>query len=105
MNRGKAAAMAGHAFLDSFLQSSPSDQIAYRDCGGTKIVLTAPSEPRLRALHAAAQDAGIPCSLIEDEGHVFPPDFTGERVTAAIGIGPAPRSQLRPFVRRFSLMK
>lgn len=97
--------MAGHAFLDSFCKSPPEVQQAYRESGGTKIVLAAKNDSILRALFAAAEDRGIPCATIVDEGHTHFPDFDGSPTLAALGIGPASREQLRPLLKRLSLMK
>lgn len=96
MSAGKSASQAGHAFLESFLKSPPEITQAYlADGGGTKVVLAVDSECRLREVHANAMAAGLPCSLIvEDDG-----------VATAAGIGPAPRSSIRPITRRLSLMK
>lgn len=96
MTAGKCASQAGHAFLDSFLKSTPENSRAYlADSGGTKVVLAVDGEARLREIHARAEAAGLPCALIiEDDG-----------VATAAGIGPGPRECIRPITRRLSLMK
>lgn len=86
--------MAGHAFLDTFTQAPTEARECYLSPnGGTKITLAAKSAPVLCALYAAAQDRGLPCALIDEDGAV------------AVGIGPATRDQCRPLTKRFQLMK
>lgn len=106
MSAGKSASQAGHAFLDSYLTAPPDIVSSYLDHGGTKIVLTARSESELRTAYDRASAAGLPCSMIVDNGHVSPPSFDGETpVLTAIGIGPVARDTARPITKRFSLMK
>jgi PTH2 family peptidyl-tRNA hydrolase len=109
MPPGKAAAQAGHAFLESFFAAcefAPEIAAAYRaDPPGTKVVLAARGLPELRHLAQGAADAGLPFALITDHGHVLPPHFDGGPVVTALGIGPARRDRIDHLVRRYKLVR
>jgi PTH2 family peptidyl-tRNA hydrolase len=105
MPAGKAAAQCGHAFVDSLVSAPPDIVSQYRAEGhGTKIVLLAPDEPALHRAYRDACDAGIPCSLVTDSGHVLPPHFDGSPIVTALGLGPVPRELARFITSRFQLM-
>ena len=87
MPAGKMAAQAGHAFLGAFLASTPERQNAYHaDDIGTKVVLSA-TLSQIRTIQDRCEFLGIPHALIEDSGHILPPDFDGSPVVTALGIG------------------
>lgn len=104
MSAGQSAAQAGHAFLDSFLTSPPEIAKAYRDDGGTKIVLTAPDEAALCLLFHKAKLAGLPCAMVIEDDYQQAP-FNGRPTATAIGIGPVWRAQVRPVTKRLALMR
>jgi len=105
MTSGKAASQAGHAFLASFLKASPAASKAYvDDDGGTKVVLAVSDEPSLWQLYKKASDAGLPCALHVESGHVMPPMFDGSPIVTAIGIGPAERNVIKPIVKGLKLL-
>lgn len=105
MTAGKAASQAGHAFLSSFIKADPEAAQAYvADGGGTKIVLAAADEASLWRCYKRACDAGLPCALHVEEGHIMPPTFDGSPIVTAVGIGPAERAAIRPIVRDLKLM-
>jgi peptidyl-tRNA hydrolase, PTH2 family len=105
MTSGKAASQAGHAFLDSFL-TAPSDNIeAYLADGGTKIVLTVPSEIELCDIFHKAKMAKLPCAMVIEQDHVMPPHFDGSPIPTAIGIGPLPRAQAKAITKGLPLLK
>lgn len=104
MPPGKSASQAGHAFLDSYLSAPPDLQAAYRQGGGTKVILIAPDRHALEALHKAAQDRGLPCSLIIDQHHILPPHFDGRPIVTALGLGPASREQVCDLTAELTLM-
>lgn len=109
MSTGKAASQAGHAYLNSYLESlKQRPEIAefyQRDGIGTKCCLTAKNQDKLLQAYQAAKDAGIPCSLIIDEHHILPPHFDGKPIITALGIGPARRDEVHAFTKRFSSCK
>lgn len=102
---GKAAAQAGHAFLDAFLLSQQSDLSrcdAYRlHRHGTKVVLAADAD---RILHAfqRARYLGLPAVLVIDEGC---PDFFGGKPTlTGLGAGPLTRTEAAKLFRNIPLL-
>jgi PTH2 family peptidyl-tRNA hydrolase len=109
MSPGKAAAQAGHAYLEAYfraLELSPALAAAYRaDPPGTKVVLAARDEPALLRLEAAARAAGVAAALITDHGHVLPPHFDGGPVVTALGLGPATREQIDPIIHSLKLVR
>lgn len=109
MTSGKTASQAGHAFLNSFIESTktrPEVSAFYqRDGIGTKCCLTAKNEHQILAAHEKAMAAGIPCSLIYDSGHIMPPHFDGNPIITALGIGPARRHEINAITRKFPLCK
>ena len=101
MRKGKIAAQCAHASLSALLRpavhatrpgtdplpvpmSHEADQ--WLRFGQAKIVLSVDDEPALLAAHAAALEAGLPCSLITDAGHT---EFNGVPTRTALAIGPA----------------
>lgn len=104
MPPGKAAAQAGHAFLEAFLAAAPDRQARYRADGlGTKVALVLPPGAALDALLESLRQAGLPAALIVDHGHVLPPHFTGAAVPTAIGVGPIAATEAPTWLRRLPL--
>lgn len=102
MPPGKMAAQAGHAFLQAYLASESTDAQAYNGDGiGTKITLEASLEDILETQHKLVQ-AGVPCVLIEDSGHVLPPHFDGSPIVTALGVGLNPNAP--NLLRKFKLL-
>jgi peptidyl-tRNA hydrolase len=104
MTTGKAAAQAGHAFLDSFLQAPPDITQAYLKHGGTKIVLAVADEHELCALYYRARMAKLPCAMVVESEHIMPPAFDGSPIVTAVGIGPLERSAAKPLLGGLRLM-
>lgn len=107
MPQGKIAAQCGHAFLDTFLKATevtPLKASQYRGPShGTKVVLKAKNIDSLIRAYDESIACGIPCALIEDNGHICPPDFDGETpVVTALGIGPATRKEINHITKRFN---
>ena len=107
MPLGKAAAQAGHAYLEAYFAATttaPELASAYRaDPPGTKVVLIARSLPELLRTAEQASAAGIPIALITDSGHILAPHFDGSPVITALGLGPARRDQIDPFIHSLKL--
>jgi peptidyl-tRNA hydrolase len=108
MPPGKLASQAGHAFLDSYLAAlsdAPDRVTAYGAPGaGTKVVASSDSLGELLRARDFALEAGIPCALVTDSGHVLPPYFTGEPIITALGLGPATRAEVRRITGSFALV-
>lgn len=110
MRKGKMVAQGAHASLAVFLQKivflSEDDGVlaarflvsetehAWLTGNFRKIVLAATSEAELLDLFRKAQDAGLPCSLIKDNGLT---EFKGVQTYTAIAIGPAPDVLIDPI--------
>ena len=107
MRKGKMVAQGAHASMAVLLNEG------YRDEGGVgmpsltipmnpdmnewlsgsfaKICVSADSEEHLLFLHSAAENAGLPCSLIQDAGFT---EFDGVPTYTAVAIGPAQASEI-----------
>lgn len=92
MDAGKAAAQAGHAFVHTTFEAhrvSPERLKLYHPgrLMGTRVVLKA-SLRDIRKLERKFKVYNYPHYVVEDEGHIFPPDFDGSKIVTAIGVGP-----------------
>jgi peptidyl-tRNA hydrolase len=108
MTPGKMAAQAGHAYLNSYLKAQtdyPEQVVGYQEGGvGTKVCLKASSEMDLEKIFIIASKSGVPCSRIEDSGHVIEGTvFDGSSILTAVGIGPIRRDQAK-FLRKLKLV-
>lgn len=87
MRRGKEAAQAAHASLMAVTGLVFTDAVRewLSDFGGCKIVVSVASEGELIAAYAAARDAGMICSIVQDAGRT---EFGGVPTYTAAAIGP-----------------
>jgi peptidyl-tRNA hydrolase len=105
MPPGKLAAQAGHAFLESYLNSDPSIQTEYRQDGvGTKITLRARHLDDILWAQFMCEQECLSHAIIVDEGHVMPPHFDGSPIITAIGIGPYRREDISHITDKFRLV-
>ena len=108
MSKGKLAAQAGHAYLNSYLKCLEIDpQLAkeyQRDGIGTKVCLKAPFN-KLQTAYEIAIEEGLPCDLIIDSGHIMPPHFDGTPTVTALGIGPILRKDIQHITKRFQVVE
>ena len=128
MSPGKAAAQAGHAFLDTYLAALTADPVraaayladpsdpasASRPHSGTKVVLAGPDLDSLQRALFELKRARLPYALITDSGHILVATFAdgawhqpfdGAPVITALGFGPARHSEVRHITRRFALVR
>ena len=105
MTTGKLASQAGHAFVDTADDCRNIDPTRYAAYTGTKVVVGARNEEQLLRAYEQAQQAGLPCALIIDSGHIMPPHFTGDPIVTALGIGPARRDEVHAITKKFQLVK
>lgn len=109
MSGGKLASQAGHAFKMLTKQLHDDTELFnnYFADGdiGTNVVLRAKNLNQILLAHDKALAAGIPCSLISDQGHIMPPHFDGKPIITALGIGPATRDDIQHITKRFNLEK
>ena len=108
MNTGKAASQCGHAFVNTFIESQklrPKLTELYHAEGlGTKVCLSANNLQELLVAFTHAKKLNLPCSIIEDSGHVMPPFFDGSPVITAIGIGPCLREEIECVTKYLKLL-
>jgi PTH2 family peptidyl-tRNA hydrolase len=117
MRKGKMVAQGAHASLAVFLQKltflsdddgelvarfpvSPVEH-AWFTGNFRKICLGTGSEAELLALFEAARAAGLPCSLVRDNGLT---EFNGVPTYTAVAIGPALDERIDPLTEHLSLL-
>lgn len=109
MTAGKLAAQAGHAFLDTFelcrAEFAPRAEEYRNGQHGTKVVLGAKNLAALHSIYDEARAAGLPCTLITDEGHVLLPHFDGSPIITAVGIGPVLRHEHQHITKRLAMVR
>ena len=109
MPPGKLAAQCGHAYVNAMAAAIVADAgilAAYTGTGnGTKICMYAKNETQLLRAYREARDAGVPCALIIDRGHILPPHFDGSPVITAVGIGPTYADVIRHITKRYTLTR
>lgn len=115
MRKGKMVAQGCHAAVDIFL-----DRVAIDDNGidvyhridlnadmkkwleySRKICLGVDSEAQLKDIYEKAKAAGLPCSLIRDDGLV---DLKGIPTYTAVAIGPAHEDKINPLTGHLKLI-
>ena len=105
MPPGKLASQAGHAFLESYLNSSQQIQDEYRlDGVGTKITLRARHLDDILWAQFMCEQECLSHATIVDEGHVMSPHFDGSPIITAIGIGPYRRENISHITDKFRLV-
>jgi PTH2 family peptidyl-tRNA hydrolase len=110
MTPGRMAAQACHAAKNCAIAAShhaPEILRLYQgpDNIGTQIILKAPNEGAILRAYEAAQEAGLICSLIIDQGNIYPGFSDGEPIITALGIGPCTREQANHITKRFSMVQ
>jgi len=88
MGKGKLAAQAAHASIDSYLRAVRKNEeisIEWMAIGMPKTVLKVESEKELIIIFQKAKDMGLPASLITDAGKTQIEPGT----KTCVGIGPA----------------
>jgi PTH2 family peptidyl-tRNA hydrolase len=90
MSPGKLGAQVGHAVVLAYDNARSANRAKWKQAGMTKVVLQVPDEGSLLAIYQAAIAAGLPCSLVCDEGRteLAPSTHT------CVGIGPAEAQQI-----------
>lgn len=110
MGAGKLSAQSGHAYDDALTASEithPDRRKRYRNGvdGGSKVTLEAKNANQLIRAYNEARAAGLPCAIIVDQGHIYPPHFDGTPVITALGIGPVTRAESKHITKRFRCVK
>ncbi len=103
MGKGKIAAQAGHAAIsaaqDAFVHHKKWWE-AWMYEGQKKVALKVTSEKELGELEEAADDLGLPHSLIIDRGLTQIPEGT----VTCLGIGPAPAEKIDRLTGKLKLL-
>ncbi|MDI9577526.1 MAG: peptidyl-tRNA hydrolase [Candidatus Bathyarchaeota archaeon] len=103
MGKGKIAAQAGHAAIsaaqDAFVHHKKWWE-AWMYEGQKKVALKVVNEKELGELEEAADDLGLPHSLIIDRGLTQIPEGT----VTCLGIGPAPAEKIDRLTGKLKLL-
>lgn len=114
MDIGKMLTQCGHAYTDSLRSAefhNPSVASKYRTwCnqyndsfnGGAKVAMKAKNSNQIIKAYNLARKAGIPCAIIVDKGHIYPPHFKGQPIITGLGIGPCTQEEARDITKRFT---
>lgn len=110
MDVGKLAAQSGHAFSDTLnvaRQKNLTLEQKYQQKinAGSKVVLAAKKESDILHVYLQLKELNIPCSVVIDRNHIFPPDFDGTPIITGIGIGPCTKGQVRHILKKFQVYK
>jgi peptidyl-tRNA hydrolase, PTH2 family len=103
MGPGKMAAQVGHACVNLALNERNQKRKAFQEwyaSGQGKVVVKVQSLRELHELKVAAEDRGLPTTLIQDAGHTQLDPGT----TTCLGIGPASTKDLEPVTGHLPLM-
>lgn len=107
MSPGKAAAQAGHAWVDVLIANpqSPHNAAYCALRPGTKLTLDGGDESALIRMADRFVREGVPHILIYDQDHVELPDFDGSRILTALGVGPFPKGAEPRALKKLPLWK
>lgn len=103
MGKGKIAAQACHASIESFIHAQkicPNIVKEWLRSGQKKVVLKVNSEKELLEVFKNANIEGLPCSLIRDAGRtqIEPGTIT------AVGIGPEKEDNINKITEKLKLL-
>ena len=118
MRKGKMTAQGAHASMggafpreaaqivtedkQQFIRFPASDElVAWFFNLSAKITVAANNEEHLMNIYRQAQEAGLPCVLIQDAGLT---EFGGVPTYTAVGIGPAQADRIDPITGKLSLL-
>lgn len=100
MGKGKIAAQACHASLNSYKRASKRSIKQWEAFGQKKVVLKVSSEQELLKLYYIVKENGLPCALITDAGHTQIDPAT----KTCIGIGPSRDSEVDRLTGHLKLL-
>jgi PTH2 family peptidyl-tRNA hydrolase len=106
---GKYIAQACHASVTAVLQFfikdgqfAPGDAVDWFDPNHqAKIAVYVDTEEELLSIYAAAIKAGLPASLIQDQGHT---EFNGQLTYTCVAVGPGRRDEVDLITKHLPLM-
>ncbi|MDK2790855.1 MAG: peptidyl-tRNA hydrolase, family [Methanothermococcus sp.] len=103
MGKGKIAAQACHASIESFIHAQkicPNIVKEWLRSGQKKVVLKVNSEKELLEVFKNANIEGLPCSLIRDAGRTQLEPGT----ITAVGIGPEKEDNINKITGKLKLL-
>lgn len=114
MRKGKMCAQAAHASMavlvnrgritdnDDFLNIQLTPELSEWLIGSfTKICVSVDSEQELESVYQKAQEAGLLCAMITDNGAT---EFGGIKTKTCCAIGPAEATDLEPITGHLKLL-
>jgi PTH2 family peptidyl-tRNA hydrolase len=109
MPSGKLSAQTGHAYSDSLAVAAETHPELYKnyrnhELGGSKVTLKSKKKNHLIKAYNQALAEGIPCAIVVDREHVLLPDFNGEPIITALGIGPCTKEQIKHITKKFQCL-
>lgn len=115
MPEGKLLSQSGHSYTDALKSSEkthPEQYKKYRSWsdgnshnGGAKIAMKSRNESQLIIAFNLARKAGLPCSIVVEKGHILPPNFDGNPIITALGIGPCTQEDAKHITKRFQCIQ
>ncbi len=100
LSKGKLAAQAAHASLDSYKKADEKTKKEWEQQGEKKVVVRVESLKELLDVFKKAMDMGLPCSLIKDAGKT---ELSPGTVTA-LGIGPCRDNDVDRITKNLKLL-
>jgi len=100
IGKGKLAAQAAHASVESVLKSNPKTVESWRASGAKKVVLKVDSETDLIKIHKLAAKAKLVSVLISDAGLTQLKPGT----KTAVGIGPDAEAKIDNITGKLKLL-
>jgi len=109
MPTGKLSAQTGHAYSDSLAFAAENHPLLYKNyrnhlLGGSKVTLKSKNINHLIKAYNQAMAEGIPCAIVVDREHILPPDFNGEPIITALGIGPCTKEKVKHITKKFQCL-
>lgn len=100
MGKGKIAAQACHACLESYKKADKRKIREWEVLGQKKVVLKVSSEEELLELYHIIKQSDLPCCLITDAGHTQIEPTT----KTCLGVGPGPDEEVDKFTGHLKLL-
>jgi PTH2 family peptidyl-tRNA hydrolase len=100
IGKGKLAAQAAHASVESVFRSDPKTIQKWRDAGAKKVVLKVSSETELKKIQQLAAKAKLISVLISDAGLTQLKPGT----KTAVGIGPDAEAKIDKITGKLKLL-
>ncbi|BDH80058.1 MAG TPA: aminoacyl-tRNA hydrolase [Methanothermobacter sp.] len=100
MGKGKIAAQACHASIESYKRTTPEKVKKWENEGSKKIILKVENLEELMEIYEALKKTKIPHYLVRDAGHTQLPPGT----ITALGIGPDDDEKIDKITKHLKLL-